>query len=60
MELGAKIEVPLAFDPTKGNVIANTESRFHKPPGLSAEEEDKYDPTKVSDMVAFLKKQRES
>ena len=29
-----------------------------KPPGLGQEEEDKYDPTKVSQMTEFLKKER--
>lgn len=29
-----------------------------KPPGLDKEEEDKYDPTKVSQMTEFIKKER--
>ena len=59
VSLGGKVAVESNFDPTKQYKISNAEDKF-KPPGLGKEEEDKYDPTKVGDMVMFIKKERES
>ena len=56
--LGGKVETPTTFDGTKGSKASTTGDKYSKPPGLDQEEEDKYDPTKVSHMIEFMKKER--
>lgn len=60
VSLGGKVEVQGAFDPTKASRSNAMGDKYNKPPGLSAEEEDKYDPTKVQSMIDFIKRERES
>lgn len=50
--------MPTTFDATKQFKVTTTGEKYMKPPGLDKEEEDKYDPTKVSEMTEFIKKQR--
>ena len=52
----------LNFDPTKTHVskVTGDGSKFIKPPGLSKEQEDAYDPTKMIDMIEKVKKDREN
>jgi hypothetical protein len=58
VELGGKVETVSTFDATKQFKVTTTGDKFTKPPGLDQEEEDKYDPTKVSQMTDFIKKER--
>ena len=45
----------MAFDPTKSQRTLNTGERYAKPPGA---DEDKYDPTKVIQMIEEEKRRR--
>ena len=47
------MKVETQFDATKATKMTTAESL--KPPGLDKAEEDKYDPTKVTEMMAFIK-----
>ena len=58
VSLGGKVETPSTFDGTKQSKSSTTGDKYTKPPGLDKDEEDKYDPTKVSEMTEFIKKQR--
>lgn len=49
--------MPMAFDPTKSQKILNTGEKFSKPPGGDADD-DKYDPTKVTQMIEEEKRRR--
>ena len=57
VSLGGEVKVETQFDPTKQ--ARSTTAEVIKPPGLSKAEEDKYDPTKVGDMIEQVKRQRE-
>lgn len=56
--LGGQVQIPASssFDPTKSFKASTADAKYMKPPGLAKEEEDKYDPTKVSEMTEFIKK----
>jgi hypothetical protein len=58
VSLGGKVETPSTFDGTKQFKVTTTGEKYSKPPGLDKEEEDKYDPTKVGQMMDFIKKER--
>ena len=44
------MQVGTTFDPTKSHKILNTGEKWDKPP-INSLEEDKYDPTKVQQMI---------
>lgn len=56
-ELGGSIK-SATFDPTQQQTFKTGEILPKK--GISEEEEARYDPTKVTEMIEFIKKQRES
>ena len=58
VSLGGTVATPSTFDGSKSFKVSTADSKYMKPPGLGQEEEDKYDPTKVSQMTDFLKKER--
>jgi hypothetical protein len=58
VSLGGTVATPTTFDGHKSSKASTAESKWSKPPGLAQEEEDKYDPTKVSQMTDFIKKER--
>ena len=58
VSLGGTVATPSTFDASKSFKVSTADSKYMKPPGLGQEEEDKYDPTKVSQMTEFLKKER--
>lgn len=58
VSLGGEVKSAGDFDPTKSHKSTTADSMM--PIRLGKEEEDKYDPTKVSDMIEQIKKQRES
>jgi hypothetical protein len=49
--------VPVTFDPTKSQKILNTGEKYSRPPGSSGDD-DKYDPTKVNQMMDEEKRRR--
>lgn len=59
VSLGGEVKQASDFDPTKA-FKASTSEYGSKLPSLDKSEEDKYDPTKVTEMIEFIKKQREA
>lgn len=55
VSLGGQVNVAVNFDPTKSQKFLNTGEKYALPPGG---EDDKYDPTKVSNMIEEEKKRR--
>lgn len=55
VSLGGQVKVALGFDPTKGSV-SRTTGESGMPPGLSKEQADKYDPSKMISMIDDIKK----
>ena len=55
--LGGQVSVQIAFDPTKSQKFLNTGEKYAKPPGGDADE-DKYDPTKVTNLIEEEKRRR--
>jgi hypothetical protein len=58
VSLGGEIKTGTDFDPTKSSKASTADMPIL--PSLDKAEEDKYDPTKVSEMIEFIKKQRHS
>lgn len=59
ISLGGEVKSSSDFDPTKATKLS-TDAYGSKLPSLDKGEEDKYDPTKVSEMIEFIKKQRDA
>lgn len=55
--LGGQVSVPIAFDPTKSQKFLNTGEKYSKPPSGDADD-DKYDPTKVTQLIEEEKRRR--
>lgn len=53
-DLGGQIKAAQEFDATKGFKMSTADS-FKVPVSLQKGEEDKYDPTKIGDMITFIK-----
>lgn len=55
VSLGGQVNVAIGFDPTKPSRTLNTGESFAKPPGA---EDERYDPTKVSNLIDEEKRRR--